>query len=135
MYRAQASSEYIIIVGFVVGITIPLMLVYFTFANNVNDQIISAQLEQISKSIKVFADTGYFLGEPSQTTLKVYLPTGIQSVQIINKAINYKIRTGHGINDIVFVSSSDLTGVLPTSSGIHFITVKAEGGGVRFSYT
>src|SRR3989338_1845309 len=122
MYRAQASSEYIIIVGFVVGITIPLMLVYFTFANNVNDQIISAQLEQISKSIIDSADTVYFLGEPSQTTLKVYLPKGIQSVQIINKAINYKIRTGHGINDIVFVSSSDLTGVLPTSSGIHFIT-------------
>ena len=134
MSRAQASSEYIIIVGFVVGITIPLMLVYFTFANNVNNQIISAQLEQIAQSIIDSADTVYFLGEPSQTTLKVYLPTGIKSVQIINKAINYKIMTSNGINDIVYVSSADLTGLLPISAGVHFITVKAEAGGVKFSY-
>lgn len=134
MKKSQASSEYLIIVGFVVGITIPLMLVYFTFANDVNDQIVASQLDQIAKSIVDAADTVYFLGEPSQTTMKVYLPANIKEVRIINKVVDYKIKTKAGVSDIAYISSANLTGTLPISSGVHFITVKATSIGVELSH-
>lgn len=134
MKHAQVSSEYLIIVGFVVGLTIPLLVVYFTFANDINDQITSSQIDQVTRAIVDASDTVYFLGEPSQTTLKVYIPPNVRGWSLGNKALLYKIRTSSGISDIVYVSSANLTGTLPNSSGTYRITVKATQNGVDISY-
>ena len=134
MRKAQVSSEYLIIVGFVVGITIPLMLVYFTFTNDINDQIVATQVDQIARSIVDAADTVYYLGEPSQTSLRVYLPVNIDDAFLNNKALIYKVKSKAGVSDIAYVSAANLTGSLPVSAGVHVVTVKAEENGVVVSY-
>ena len=51
------------------------------------------------------------------------------------KEITYKVKTSVGITDVVQISSVNLTGSLPITQGIHFITVKATGNRVELSYT
>ncbi len=135
MQKAQVSSEYVILVGFIVAISIPMLLVYFNFTNSVNDQIISTQLDKVTKSVVDAADTVYFLGEPSQRTLKVYIPANVREVILANRTLVYRMKSSSGDSDIVGVSSTNLTGVLPKESGVYILTIKATSNSVQISYS
>ena len=65
--EAQISIEYLMIMGFVTVITIPLIIIYFTFTQESGDEIKSTQILQISKKIIDAAESVYYLGEPSQS--------------------------------------------------------------------
>jgi len=134
--KAQISVEYMIIMGFVAVISIPLVIIYYDYAAASNEEITSRQLLSIAQKVVDTAESVYYLGEPSQTTLKVYIPGQISEATIEQeKEIVFKVRTQTGITDIVQVSSVNITGTLPATQGVHYITVKAEGGKVSVSYT
>jgi len=136
MSRAQVSMEYIMIMGFVIIISIPLIIIYYDYTASSNDEIISRQIYQVAQKIIDAAESVYYLGEPSQTTLKVHIPNQIVEATIEQeKEIVFKMRTKSGITDIVQVSSVNITGTLPVTQGIHYITAKAEEGKVSVSYT
>ncbi|MEK6808224.1 MAG: hypothetical protein AABY14_00890 [Nanoarchaeota archaeon] len=134
MIKAQVSTEYLIIVGFVMGITIPLLIVYFTFTEGITNELNYGQLDKVVKSMVDSADIVYFLGVPSQTTIKVYIPINVKEIILKDKSIIYRIKTRAGTSDIVYVSSANLTGALPINSGTYLITVKATSDKVAFSY-
>ena len=123
------------IVGFVAIITVPLLVIYYTYSSETKEQIVANQVDQISKKIVDAAESVYYLGEPSQTTVKVYMPSNVVEASAANREILFKIKTKSGISDIVQVSSVEVSGSLPITQGIHFISVKAVEGGVEFSYT
>ena len=136
MSKAQVSVEYIIIMGFVAVISIPLMVIYYDYTTASNEEIISRQIFQVAQKIVDAAESVYYLGEPSQTTLKVHIPNQIAEATIEQgKEVIFKMRTKTGIADIVQVSSVNITGTLPITQGIHYITIKAEEGKVLVSYT
>ena len=132
--RCQASMEYVIIVGFVVVITIPLILIYYNYTDSTNDAIVANQAEQIVRKVVDAAESVYFLGEPSQTVLKVYVPNYIRQAVVAGREIYYVIDTGGVKFDIAQVSSVNITGSLPTTPGIHFIIIRAIGDSVDVSY-
>lgn len=133
--KAQSSTEYLIIAGFVAVITVPLILVYMAYSDTINDSIIANQIDKVARKIVDAAESVYYLGEPSQTTIKVYIPERIVDVQVGNREVFYRIRTSKGISDIVQISPVNMTGSLPTSQGVHFIIVKAQQNAVILSYT
>ena len=134
--KAQISVEYAIIMGFVAVISIPLIIIYYDYTAASNEEIVSRQILNIAQKVVDTAESVYYLGEPSQTTLKVHIPNQVvESTIEQERELVFKIRTKTGITDIVQVSSVNITGSLPTTQGIHYITVKAEGGKVSVSYT
>jgi len=133
--KAQVSMEYMMIVGFVAVITIPLVLIYYAYSSDTSDQINANQVDQVAKKIVDAAESVYYLGEPSQTTIKVYIPNNVVQATIGNREVFFKIKTKSGISDIVQVSSVDIGGALPATSGIHYITIKATETQVLTSYT
>ncbi len=136
MSKAQVSVEYAMIMGFIVLITIPLIMIYYDNVASSNEEIVSRQVNQISQKIVDAAETVYYLGEPSQTTLKVHIPAGVTEVTIgQKKEIIFRIRATTGISDIVQVSSVNITGSLPSTQGIYRITLKAQENEVLVSYT
>ncbi|MBL7055210.1 hypothetical protein ISS05_05635 [Candidatus Woesearchaeota archaeon] len=136
MSKAQISVEYLMILGFSSVIIIPLILIYYDYTATSNDEIISRQINQIAQKVVDAAESVYYLGEPSQTNLKVHIPNQIAEATIEQeRTIVFKMKTKAGISDIVQISSVNLTGSLPITQGIHFITVKAEQGKVTLSYT
>jgi len=134
--KAQISVEYMMIMGFVAVISIPLIIIYYDYTAASNEEIISRQILNIAQKIVDTSESVYYLGEPSQTTIKAYIPSHISEVIIEQeKEIVFKVRTQTGITDIVQVSSVNITGSLPATQGTYYITVKAEGGKVSVSYT
>ena len=131
--RAQVSVEYMLIMGFAALITIPLLLIYYTYTSDSGDTVAAGQALQIARSIVDSSESVYYLGKPSQTTLKLNFPSSIQSANLSNKEVLFKIKMQNGVTDIFQVSSVNLSGSLPTTQGIHIITVKAQDGYVQIT--
>lgn len=131
--KSQVSVEYMFIMGFAALMTIPLLLIYYTYTSDSSDTVATSQALQIARKIVDSAESVYYLGKPSQTTLKLNFPERIYSTNLSNREVFFKIKTKNGITDVVEISSVNLTGTLPITQGIHIITVKAEEGYVQVS--
>ena len=131
--KSQVSVEYMLIMGFATLMIIPLLLIYYTYSSDTSDSVATSQAMQIARKIVDSSESVYYIGKPSQTTLKLNFPDGIYSTNLSSKEVVFKIKTKNGITDIVQVSSVNMSGSLPTTQGIHIITVKAEDGYVQIT--
>ncbi len=123
---AQISMEYMTIVGFVMVVTLPLIIIYYNYAGATVDEINMNQLLQITRKIADTSDSVYYLGKPSETTIKLYMPNNIKYVNITDNEISFTIQTIAGLSDIVASTHVNISGTVPISSGIHYINIKAE---------
>ena len=131
--KAQVSVEYMFIMGFATLITIPLLLIYYSYISDSSDAVAAGQAQEIARSLVDYSESVYYLGKPSQTTLKLNFPGNIQSTNLSNREVLLKIKTQSGVTDILQVSSVNLSGSLPATQGIHIITVKAQDGYVQIT--
>ena len=129
--KSQISVEYMLVMGFATLMTIPLLLIYYSYAANSSDTVAASQALQIARKIVDASETVYYIGKPSQTTLKLSFPDKIASTNLSNYEVVFKIKTKDGVTDIVQVSSVNITGNLPISQGLHLITIKADDGFVK----
>ena len=90
-------------------------------------------MQKISKKIVDAAESTYYLGEPSKTSLKTYFPNKIQNITIGNRELVFFIKTKNGLDEIVILSQVDINGTLSVSSGIHHIDVESKGSYVLIS--
>ena len=123
---SQVSMEYMFVIGFATAMTIPLLIIYYNYANEASDSVSTSQGLQVARKIVDSAESVYYLGKPSQTTIRVSFPDRIASASLNNKEVFFKIKVKGGTSDVVFPSAVNITGTLPTSQGIHIITLKAE---------
>ena len=133
--EAQISVEYLFVIGFTTLITIPLILIYYSFTGESNQEITSSQTLQIAKKVVDAAESVYYLGEPSQTILKVSIPDNVIAANLSGGyEVVFKMKTALGTSDIVQSSSVNITGSLPTNRGTYTVTVKAKSDYVEVSY-
>ncbi len=131
--KSQVSVEYMLIMGFAALMTTPLLLIYYTYTSDSSDTVATSQALQIARNIADASDSVYYLGKPSQTTLKLNFPDGIYSTNLSSKEVVLRVKTKNGITDIVQISSVNMSGNLPTTKGIHIITIKADDGYVQIT--
>lgn len=132
---AQVSIEYMFLIGFATVITIPLIIIYQSFIHDSNEEINSLQIMQVAKKVIDAAESVYYLGEPSQTTLKVNIPPnvvaaglGAGSLDTGYYEVSFNISTKSGIVEIVQNSNVNITGSLPINKGFYTLTIKAKSG-------
>lgn len=131
--RAQVAMEYLIIIGFVAVITLPLVIIFQTHSRETTDEIASTQIYQISKKIADGAETVYYLGAPSRITIKTYFPENINSVSIGGNEIVFFMKTGDKVDEIVVYTPINLSGNISVHQGVHYINVESKGGYVWIS--
>ena len=131
----QIAIEYMIMVGFVLAIILPLIILFYTESDNISVQVRSQQLRSIGERIVDKAESVYYLGEPTRITIKIRMPGGVQNVTLVNRALIFRIQSKLGQNDIVVPSDVNLTGYMPTSSGIKYISIESKGNYVFINST
>ncbi len=130
--EAQISVEYMFLIAFVTVVTIPLIVIYHTFTQQSSDEITSSQINQLAKNIVDAAESVYYLGEPSQTRLKINMPTNVVSADLSGGyEVVFKVEEG---SDIVRSSSVNITGSLPTKKGTYTLIIEAKSDYVKVSY-
>ena len=131
--KSQVSVEYMLVMGFAALMTLPLLLIYYTYSADSTEFVATSQAMQIARKVVDSSESVYFLGKPSQTTLKLYFPDGIKSTNLSSREVVLKVKIRNGIAEIVQVSSVNMSGNLPTTQGIHIVTLKAQDGYVQVS--
>ena len=127
MKQAQISMEYLIIVGFVAAITIPLIIIFNTHSSEMNEQIVSNQIDNIATKIVDSAESVYYLGENSKVTFRIYMPKNINAALIGDNEVVFYVKKMAGIDHVVKYSSVPINGSISVNSGIHDIVVESRG--------
>jgi len=131
--KSQISIEYLSIVGFVMVVIVFLIILSQVYSRKIEDQIIINQIDKLAKEIIDSAESVYYFGEPTKTTIKAYMPEKIEQISITSEGISFLVRTQSGVSDIAYSSSVNMSGTLSNKPGIKYIQIEAREGYVWIS--
>jgi uncharacterized protein (UPF0333 family) len=126
--KGQVSIEFLIIVGFAMLISIPLIYIFYIQSESVNSEITSAQVDKIASEVRDAADEVYYLGSPSKKTVTVYMPDSVKSITLIGTTIIFNVSTSQGRYEVVkwSVANFSSSSQIEAKSGIRHISVEAQ---------
>jgi len=123
--KGQISIEYLIVIGFVTISLVTILVVAFYYSSSLQDRIKINQIVNFADEIAKNAEAIYYAGEPSQVTIRPYMPEGVTGVLISNKDIVFNVTTLSGMTQVIPVCRVNVTGNISTSSGLKIIVIKA----------
>ncbi len=125
-YKGQSGIEYLIITGFVtLAVTTILIAAYFYIGIS-RDRIRINQIETIATKIISSAESVFFAGEPSQTTITIYMPQGIKNIEFNEKNLIITFSTSTGTMKRAFSSRVTLEGSIQVGEGSRKLLIKAQ---------
>jgi len=124
--RGQTGIEYVIIMGFVTFAVMSVLVLAYFYSDNIKDQIKLNQVESFAAQLINSAESVYFAGEPSETTVSLYLPEGVKSIEIISNNLIITTSTSSGENKRAFTSRVPLEGAISQGEGMKKLVIKAE---------
>jgi uncharacterized protein (UPF0333 family) len=120
--KAQAALEYMMIIGFVLVILTPMVISIFQQIEVVSR---SRQAEIAALRISSTANNLYAQGPGAKSTISVFLPDGYSSMSYVSgNVILIKVYIPGGFNDVVKISTANLTGSLPADSGYKLLALE-----------
>ena len=125
--RSQSSTEFILVVGFLLAVLIPLIIIGFVYPQQGEAEITTGQITGMAIQIADAAEEVYYVGEPAKTTLKIYVPKNIKNCSVVDDSIIFEVQTVHGITDVVQKLPFNASGNLSCSEGIKFIKIESRG--------
>ncbi len=131
--RAQASLEYVLIVGFALLMLMPLIIIYAMQEEIIRDDVNIIQGKKIVDSIVDNSEKVRFIGSPSKTTLEVRMPYNVEHINISNDMVLIRLRTSGDFIDIYRYSKVNLSGEIDNHPGIRKIEITAHDDFVNIS--
>ncbi|MBS3081708.1 hypothetical protein J4416_02080 [Candidatus Pacearchaeota archaeon] len=127
--RGQISLEYLIVVSFVMFAVIVLLGVSLFYASSVQDQIKVNQLSTFANKILNSAESVYYSGEPSKSTITAFLPEGVQDFEIVSNSLVFTFVTSSGTSIVAFESNVPLDEgfELSLNQGVKRLTITTDG--------
>jgi len=135
MVKAQISMELIILLGFVLVLTGPLIVIYYNYSSKTEFELSQNQAHNIVNKIVDHAESVYYQGEPSKIIIKIAMPDHIENVIVNNRDITFQMKRSGNLFDVVASSKVNLTGNLEVTSGIKYISIESLGDSVNITNT
>ena len=128
--KAQVGIEYLVVVGIIFLIIVPLTLIYLKYSGESSYAVTTSKVDLISNEIVNAANQVNVYGQDTQVKLTVDFPEGVQSVVTQGKEITFIILTKDGqsveiakVADVIF-STVTYDSII---AGKHDIIVKSLG--------
>jgi uncharacterized protein (UPF0333 family) len=131
--RGQVSLEFAIIMGFVTLLIIPLISVFYYQVKETNDRVIVEQSYKVAKEIVDEAESVYYMGAPSKSMIKAYIPKHVQSIEISGKSVLFRIEISNATSDVEAISRVNLSGSINSAEGLRYIHLQATGDRVEIT--
>ncbi|MFO8016012.1 MAG: hypothetical protein R6U32_02825 [Candidatus Woesearchaeota archaeon] len=122
--KGQASMEYLMVVGLVLVVMIP---VFYYAVTESGTQVRLNQADDAVNSIAKTADSVYALGPGSRDHVRISVPAGVSGSYVNNSKVGLRLDTGE---DIMAFSRAPLTGKIPKGQGIYHVPVEMLDSGV-----
>ena len=125
--KAQVGIEYMMVVGFVTLAIVSVLTLAYFYSDQIKDRIRLNEVESFATQVLNSAESVFFAGEPSKTTVKLYLPEGVNEIAISPEGILIKTKTRSGGENVRFYESKvPLVGSISSTEGIKRVAVIAE---------
>jgi len=131
--RAQVSMEFFLVTMFAFLIIVPLIMYFTNQSQRAVNEVNTAQVVQIARTIVTNAETVYAFGEPTTFTLRVYLPEGVDSIYFNNTEISFVINSEGRLITLTERATMNVTGNMSTHRGIHRLRLQAANNSVVIS--
>ena|SRR3989344_942286 len=131
--RGQISTEYLILLSFVVFLVISMLGVSFLYSSLAKDRIKFRNLDQFASNVIDSAESVFYSGEPSRITINPYLPEGVQGIEVLTGEIIFNVSTSSGTTRISYASNVNLAGSLSYNQGVKRISIVARASDVLVS--
>ena len=131
--KGQISTEYLIIVAFVLFLVLSALGIALFYSAEIKDSIRANQIESFANKVISLSESVFYSGEPARTTTTGYLPEGIDSIQILDNNIIFTYTTSNGQSVRSFTSNVNLTGTLSPSPGTKKVYINATENNVILS--
>jgi hypothetical protein len=125
--------EYLIIFGIAFAMTLPLIVIYAKQTGNMQADVTQMQVYKTASKITDYAEQVYYMGEPSQRTLYIDFPKGVNNVIISGNTITFNVTTTDLTYTVVKDTTANLTGNIKSFEGQHRIVFKAESNVVNIT--
>jgi hypothetical protein len=123
--KSQIGTEYLIIVGFVTFAIISVLAIAYIYSNQIKDKIKLNQVESFADQVVSSSESVFFSGEPSRTTVELYLPEGVNSIGLNSDSLIVNTSVSSGNNVRVFDSKVPLNGTISVSEGKKKLSLEA----------
>ena len=133
MRKGQVSIEYMIIVGFMFLLLVPLIYLYATTQKDSQDQLTEAQVLRVGNIIRDASERVYFAGEPAQETLQLYFPDNVKNLVFQNTSIIFTVAGGANQYELAVYGVAPMNGSVLFNKGVHIVTVRTQAGVVQVS--
>ena len=111
--RAQASAEYIMIVGFITFAIIGVLALAYIYITSATDSISQNDLGNMINKIISTSEYVYYSGAPALATIVVYAPAGIEN--IAQEEFTSDGRTYHNLRVDYYTSSGTNTRIFSSN--------------------
>jgi len=124
--KGQIGIEYMIILGFVTFAILLVFVLAIFYSDQIKDKIKLNQVESFSIQLINSAESVFFAGEPSKTSVSLYLPEGVTNLTISSEYIIISVRTSFGENKKAYKSRVPLQGSISSGEGIKKLSLEAK---------
>jgi len=124
--KGQVSIEFIMVVGFALMMTLPLIVIFFRQSESLQTEITGSQVDKVASEIRDAADEVYYLGSPSRKSLTLYFPDDVTNVTLLDNKIIFWVDSADGDYEIVKWAVVNLSGSIQSFGGIHRISVESK---------
>ncbi len=128
---AQVSLEYMLVVGFMFAMLVPLLVLYAQTRQDTSDSLSEGQTIRAGNVIRDVAERVYYAGAPSQETISIQLPDTLIAGRLDNATMIFTLIGAHGEYDVAITGLAPLNGTLPQTPGKHVLVLRAETSQVR----
>ncbi|NIO19416.1 MAG: hypothetical protein GTN76_01370 [Candidatus Aenigmarchaeota archaeon] len=131
--RAQTAFEYMVIAIIILAFLTPMWLYVSQVQNESAEGLSLTYAKNAVKKIAENADLVYSQRLGAKVKVGIYIPRGVEEINITGKTVIMRIYSSSGAVDIFETSTADLNGTLPTTSGFHWVMIEAKGDYVQIS--
>jgi len=108
MKIGQISLEFIMLFGFVLVILAGIITTSIIYNSEIKDSIRMTQATNFANKLISSTESISYSGPKSRTTFDIYLPEGVENIQVIDNSLVLTVSTSNGVNVIAFPSNANI---------------------------
>lgn len=129
--KGQAAIEYMTVFGMALVLTTPFVVKAHSSIMEIHSSSSVVSMQDSLNDIDIAVRTVSAAGEPSARTFEIRIPDNINETYIQEGTIIVRLNTPTGTTRLSRSFDTNLTGGIPTDSGLYLLRVKAEDGEVN----
>ncbi|MFH1174519.1 MAG: hypothetical protein V1725_05255 [archaeon] len=121
----QAAMEYLLIMGFAFLLLIPVIIIYLSHTQAINDDVSLSQAAKVLDEMLSTIEGVHYYGAPTTKTIKAYMPQRVIAIAFSNKSMLISVQGERTVYTLSRDAITDIEGSMAIIHGMNTIRIEA----------